>query len=82
MKKPILKLIILQIITGVLFLLISAPFHSCKPDEPECDTCNRMVVYKPNIYIYPTERSQIGVNLSFPHGGKIITSYHIMEMGG
>jgi hypothetical protein len=74
MKKPILKLIILQIIIGVLFLFISTPFHSCKPDESECDTCNRMVVYKPNIYIYPTERSQISVNLSFPHGGKIITS--------
>jgi hypothetical protein len=74
MKKSILKLIALQIIIGVLFLLISTPFHGCKPDDPECDTCNRMVVYKPNIYIYPTERSQISVNLSFPQGGKIITS--------
>jgi len=76
MKKSILKLIGLQFIIGGLFLLISTPFQSCKPDEPEdeneCDTCIR--VLKPNIYIYPTERSQISVNLSFPHGGKIITS--------
>jgi hypothetical protein len=74
MKKTILKLVGLQIITGGLFLLISTPFQSCKPHEPECDTCNRIVVYKPNIYLYPTERSQISVNLTFPNGGKIITS--------
>jgi len=74
MKKTILKLIALQCIIGGLFLLISTPFQSCKPDEPGCDTCNRVVVYKPNIYLYPTEQSQINVNLSFPYGGKIITS--------
>jgi hypothetical protein len=55
--------------------MTSSPFQSCKkPVEPKCDTCNRIVVYKPNIYLYPTEKSQISVNLSFPHGGKIITS--------
>jgi len=74
MKKSILKLVVLQIIVGVLFLLIVTPFHSCKPEEPECDTCNRVVVYKPNIYIYPTGRSHLSVNLSFPQGGKIIGS--------
>ncbi|MDO9581463.1 MAG: hypothetical protein Q7J06_13025 [Bacteroidales bacterium] len=76
MKKSIIKVIIFQIIIGGLFLFISTPFQSCEPDEPEneneCDTCIR--VLKPNIYIYPTERSQLSVNLSFPHGGKIITS--------
>jgi hypothetical protein len=76
MKKNILYLIPLQLIIGGFFLLISTPFQSCKPDEPEdkwqCDTC--LTVFKPNIYIYPTERSQISVNLSFPQGGKIITS--------
>ncbi len=74
MKKSALKLIAFQIIICGLFLLISAPFQSCKPDKPECDTCNSIVVYKPNIYVYPEEQSQIHVNLSFPHGGKIITS--------
>jgi hypothetical protein len=74
MKKTILKLIVLQVIIGGLFLLISAPFQSCKPDEPGCDTCNRVVVYEPNIYLYPAGQSQIHVNLSFPYGGKIITS--------
>lgn len=72
MKKTILSLIGSQIIlTGIL--LISSPFHSCKPDETECDTCG-IIAYKPNIYLYPTENSRISVNLKFPNGGKIITS--------
>jgi hypothetical protein len=74
MKKSILKLIGLQITLGGLYFLISTPFQSCKPDEPKCDTCNRIVVYKPNIYIYPSERSQLSVNIRFPQGGKIISS--------
>ena len=74
MKKSILNVIALQIIIGGMFILISTPFQSCKPNEPQCDTCNRIIAYKPNIYIYPAGRSQLSVNLSFPHGGKIITS--------
>ena len=59
------------------FLIISTiPFQSCEPDDDddncECDTCN--VVRKPNIYIYPTETTQIKINLNFPLGGKVITS--------
>jgi len=76
MKKSILKLIALQIIIGGLVLLISTPFQSCKPDEPEdeweCDTC--FVTLKPNIYLYPTEKSQVSIHLSFPLGGKITAS--------
>jgi hypothetical protein len=72
-KKSFLKLIVLQVMIGTLFLLTSTPFQSCiKPDEPKCDSC--ALVKKPNIYLYPTERSQIRVNLIFPDGGKIITS--------
>lgn len=32
------------------------------------------IVMKPNIYIYPTEKMQLSVNLSFPLGGNIVTS--------
>lgn len=32
------------------------------------------VALKPNIYIYPTEKMQLFVNLSFPLGGNILTS--------
>lgn len=32
------------------------------------------VALKPNIYIYPTEKMQLSVNLSFPLGGNILTS--------
>jgi len=33
-----------------------------------------IIAYKPNIYIYPTETIQLSVTLSFPLGGKILTS--------
>jgi hypothetical protein len=75
MQKSTLKLFSLQISVYVFLLLIPTQFQSCKPDDPEeweCDTC--FVVFKPNIYLYPEERTTIRINLSFPIGGKIITS--------
>lgn len=76
MKNTIPRLIPIPIIIGVLLLFSLIPFQSCEPDEPEdeyeCDTC--FYVMKPNIYIYPTEKSNMSVNLSFPLGGKITTS--------
>jgi len=80
MRKSILNLVILQMIIGGLFLLIAVPFQGCKPDDHECDTC-RAVVYKPNIYLYPTEKSKIRVNLNFPLGGKIIKSIPVYGNG-
>jgi len=73
MKRAVINLIGFQIILSGLFLIISIPFHSCEPiEEPENDTLPP--VRKPNIYIYPTEKSQLNINLIFPLGGKIITS--------
>ena len=76
MKNTITRLISIPIIMGVLFLFSLIPFQSCEPDETEdefeCDTCFH--VRKPNIYLYPTEKSTITVNLSFPMGGKVTTS--------
>lgn len=66
-------LFLLTFITGSIF------FQGCKPDdcddenEPgECDTC--IMVLKPNIYIYPEEKSQLEVILGFPKGGRVVTS--------
>jgi hypothetical protein len=75
MKKSTLKQLGLQILTIGFLLLLPTQFQSCKPDDPEewkCDTC--LIVLKPNIYLYPIERTAISVNLNFPIGGKIITS--------
>ncbi len=33
-----------------------------------------VIAYKPNIYIYPKEKINLSVNVSFPKGGKILTS--------
>lgn len=61
----------------IMYLIISIPFQSCEPeddceDEPLCDTC--IMLYKPNIYIYPNEQIQLTVKLDFPIGGKVVTS--------
>lgn len=58
----------------LFYVIFSVPFQSCEPDddEEECDTCN--MVYKPNIYIYPTKRIDLSVKLNFPLGGEIVTS--------
>ena len=61
----------------VLIIFISINFQGCKPediDEEEgfCDTC--ITVYKPNIYFYPQEKTQLFVTLDFPKGGKVVTS--------
>jgi hypothetical protein len=50
--------------------MVSLLFQRCDPDEDGDDK----VVYKPNIYIYPTEQLQLTVKLDFPMGGKVITS--------
>jgi len=63
-----------------LFLVSIVPFQSCEPEEEDsiCDTCNNcdtcVVAYKPNIYIYPEEKSQLTINLNFPMGGMIVKS--------
>jgi hypothetical protein len=82
MKNSITRFSPFQIIIGALFLFSLIPFQSCEPDEEdefECDTC--LYVMKPNIYLYPTEKSSISINLSFPLGGKIITSIPVHGNG-
>ena len=83
MNNTITRLILIQIIIGVLLLIGLVPFQSCDPDdtndETRCDTC--IYVMKPNIYIYPTEKSKISVNLSFPRGGKITASIPAYKNG-
>jgi hypothetical protein len=64
------------LIAAGIILITFLPFHSCEPDDddgPEqCDTC--LVVYKPNIYMYPPQTTQLSVLINFPLGGSIIAS--------
>ena len=83
MKKTILKLVTFHVSIAALLLSLSIPFQSCEPDETdenECDTCGT-ISRKPNIYLYPAERSKLSINLSFPLGGKVITSIPAYENG-
>lgn len=66
------------ILLTTAFVVSSLFFQNCKPDEcddeetGECDTC--ITVYKPNIYIYPEEKTRLEVTLGFPKGGNVVTS--------
>ena len=61
-------------IIAVPYLTTVSTLQGCKKDnsDNECDTC--VVAYKPNIYLYPTEKTQLTVNFEFPKGGKVIKS--------
>ncbi len=65
----------------IIFIIPSFCFNCQKSKDSitgfnEADTTNNggPVVRKPNIYIYPTERIDLTVQLKFPKGGKIIAS--------
>jgi len=82
-RKFILKTIRLFVFPSLfvsLILVSIIPIQSCEPEEEDsiCDTCNTcdtcVMVYKPNIYIYPDEKSQMTVNINFPLGGMIVKS--------
>lgn len=63
-------------------IIIPLIFFSCqKSSDPiagftEDDTSGHIgpVVRKPNIYLYPTKKIDLTVQLKFPHGGKILES--------
>jgi len=61
---------------AITYLISASTLQGCKKDnidpDNDCDTC--VVAYKPNIYLYPTEKTQLTVNLEFPKGGKVIKS--------
>ena len=61
---------------AITYLITVSTLQGCKKDnsdiDAECDTC--IVAYKPNIYLYPIEKTQLKVNLKFPKGGKVIKS--------
>ena len=70
----LIKFLILFFVV-ITYLTTASTLHSCKKDNSdidECDTC--IVAYKPNIYLYPIEKTQLTVNLKFPKGGKVIKS--------
>jgi hypothetical protein len=78
-KMKSVKSFIYMSLLVVLMISGSIGFQGCKPNDceeeketNECDTC--IMVLKPNIYIYPQEKTQLFVNLNFPKGGKVVTS--------
>lgn len=63
-------------IACLLLTALMINFAGCrkKPDDDpkKCKDC--IVVYKPNIYIYPKQTLNISVALDFPKGGNVVAS--------
>lgn len=62
----------LPIVIIGLLIISSVPFQSCKPNDD--DVPDTIVAYKPNIYIYPEEKTTMNIQLDFPQGGEIIAA--------
>lgn len=70
------------IIITVSFIFSSGCENSTEPEEQTpADSTDGPVVYKPDIYLYPTETCSLSVKLEFPLGGKIIESEPLYKDG-
>lgn len=70
-SKPInILLIFYFLIVGLGCDLLTDPEDDCDND----DSSDSVVVYKPNIYIYPEVESTLSVLLNFPSGGHVTIS--------
>ncbi len=66
---------ILGVSSLITLISFSGIFQSCEPKEEEEDTCDTcLMLYKPNIYIYPEVLLNLSVSIDFPLGGEVVTS--------
>ena len=70
--KP-MKTKALILFLGAFFFVILQSGCDNSPTET-CDEDTTVTVFKPNIYIYPIERIDLSVNITFPIGGKVTES--------
>jgi hypothetical protein len=70
-----IKSFVFPVFIFAMFIVASTFNQSCNPDNPEengCDSC--IMVLKPNIYIYPEEKTDLTLSLIFPQGGNVVAS--------
>ena len=79
--KTVLKIFFVFGIT-ISVIILSSCKHSTEPEDNSLipDT-GRIVVYKPNIYLYPQRKCSINVKIKFPAGGSVIQSIPDYERG-
>lgn len=65
-----------SLIACILLTVFMGNLAGCrkKPDDDPKKCKNCVVVYKPNIYIYPKQILNISVALDFPKGGSVVES--------
>jgi hypothetical protein len=71
------------VIACLLFVVLMVNLVGCrkKPDDDPKKCKNCIVVYKPNIYIYPKQTLNLSVALSFPKGGRVVESIPTYRSG-
>jgi len=69
MRKTIISLIFFSIL-----LFSNCKKDTCSSNESSDPDTSDIIVYKPNIYIYPIETIELEVKLDFPQGGSVIES--------
>lgn len=61
-------------------ILLSVTFQNCATHSRNCKhsddgtSDSTLMVYKPNVYVYPPKALDLSLKLHFPQGGKIVTS--------
>ncbi|MEZ4748450.1 MAG: hypothetical protein R3C41_20465 [Calditrichia bacterium] len=73
--------IMLAFLCSLPFYLVGCEQAPTGSSQNNSQDSSRVVVRKPNIYIYPENRIDITVSLFFPNGGEIIESIPEYKMG-
>lgn len=65
-----------NVLLVVIVLSTTILQFGCKNNstEPIDNNKDSIVVYKPNLYIYPTEELNLSIKIDFPNGGRILES--------
>ncbi|MEE4311491.1 MAG: hypothetical protein V2J62_06435 [candidate division KSB1 bacterium] len=73
---------ILYTFVPLFFLYITGCCSDTSPVSPNtADSTSHVIVRKPNVYIYPTHRTQLELKLIFPKGGAVIESEPLYNDG-
>ncbi len=76
------KTVIIALILSVILVVSNCIKDKSIPTEPSNeDNQDTLVVRKPNIYIYPTQKEQLQIKVLFPQGGRIINSEPLYKNG-
>ena len=68
------NILFLIIVSSLIILQFGCKDKSVEPINNDGKDTSTIVVYKPNLYIYPTEGLTLTIKIEFPNGGEILES--------